>query len=115
MKVMILANSDAGLYKFRLELLEELVKRHEVLICLPDGNYIETMEKLGCTFIPCECLERQGTNPLKDLKLIKFYHNTLKKYQPDIVFTYTIKPNSYGGMVCGMLKIPYIANITGLE
>lgn len=114
MKIMILANNDAGLYKFRLELLEELVKKHEVLICLPDGDYIENMVELGCKFIPCTCLERQGTNPLKDLTLMKFYKNTLKQHKPDIVFTYTIKPNSYGGMVCGMLKIPYVSNITGL-
>ena len=45
---------------------------------------------------------------------MKFYKDTLKQHKPDIVFTYTIKPNSYGGMVCGMLKIPYVANITGL-
>lgn len=114
MKIMILANNDAGLYKFRLELLEELVKKHEVLICLPDGDYIKNMEELGCKYIPCDCLERQGTNPFKDLKLMQFYKKTLKKYRPDIVFTYTIKPNSYGGMICGFLKIPYIVNITGL-
>lgn len=114
MKIMILANNDAGLYKFRLELLEELVKNHEVMICLPDGDYIENMVELGCKFIPCNCLERQGTNPLKDLKLMKFYKETLKQCKSDIVFTYTIKPNSYGGMICGMLKIPYVANITGL-
>ena len=40
MKIMILANNDAGLYKFRRELLEELLKEHEVMICLPDGEYI---------------------------------------------------------------------------
>lgn len=114
MKIMILANNDAGLYKFRLELLEELVKAHEVLICLPDGEYIENMVELGCEFIPCDCLERQGKNPLKDLKLLSFYKRILAQYRPDIVFTYTIKPNSYGGMVCGAMKIPYVANITGL-
>lgn len=114
MKIMILANNDAGLYKFRLELLEELVKEHEVLICLPDGEYIENMVELGCKYIPCTCLERQGTNPLKDLELLKFYRKTLKEHKPDIVFTYTIKPNSYGGMMCGMLNIPYVSNITGL-
>ena len=114
MKVMILANSTTGLYKFRLELLENLVQKHEVMICLPDGDYIDDMVKLGCTYIPCRCLERQGTNPLKDLELMRFYKDTLRKHKPDIVFTYTIKPNSYGGMVCGMLKIPYVANITGL-
>ena len=34
--------------------------------------------------------------------------------KPDLVITYTIKPNIYGGMVCRFLKIPYAVNITGL-
>ena len=38
MKIMILANNDAGLYKFRRELLEELLKEHKVMICLPEGD-----------------------------------------------------------------------------
>lgn len=113
-KVMILANSDAGLYKFRLELLEALVKNYEVVICLPDGDYVEAMVGLGCRFISCACLERKGTNPFKDLALMRFYKDVLKRERPDIVFTYTIKPNSYGGMVCGRLGIPYVVNITGL-
>ena len=90
------------------------MKNHEVFICLPNGEYIEDLVAIGCKFVPCDCLERQGTNPIKDLALMNFYRKTLKRYKPDIVFTYTIKPNSYGGMVCGMLKVPYVVNITGL-
>ena len=108
MKIMILSNNPGGLYKFRQELLEELTKKHEVITCVPEGDYLDNLLELGCEFIPCTCLERQGTNPFKDLKLMKFYADVLKKHKPDIVFTYTIKPNSYGGMVCGFLKVPYI-------
>lgn len=114
MKVMILANHDAGLYKFRKELLEELLKDYEVLICLPDGEYVKDMTGMGCQFIECNLLERRGMNPFKEVKLIRFYQKLLKEQRPDIVFTYTIKPNVYGGMVCAHLKIPYAANITGL-
>ena len=114
MKVMILANYDAGLYRFRRELLEELLKEHEVFICLPDGQYVEEMINWGCKFIPCELLDRHGTNPVQELKLIQYYKKVLLKYRPDIVFTYTIKPNVYGGIVCGNLNIPYVVNITGL-
>lgn len=114
MKVMILANNDIGLYKFRKELLEELVKENEVYICLPGGEYIPTLEALGCKFILCDLLERHGTNPIKELKLISWYKRVIKQYKPNIVFTYTIKPNVYGGMACAMLGIPYVENITGL-
>lgn len=114
MRILILANFDAGLYKFRKELIQELVKEHQVSICLPKGEYTERLINLGCHFIPCNLLDRRGKNPLKDLKLLSFYKETLKAIKPDIVFTYTIKPNVYGGMACASLDIPYVANITGL-
>lgn len=111
---MILANSDTGLYKFRRELLEELVKQHQVTICLPNGDFVPAMSEIGCKFIQCDFLERRGKNPFKEVKLISFYKEVLKKERPDIVFTYTIKPNIYGGMACKSLGIPYVVNITGL-
>lgn len=114
MKIMILANYDAGLYRFRRELVQELLKEHSVYICLPNGQYVEEMVHWGCEFVECDLLDRHGTNPVKELKLISYYKKVLKRIKPDIVFTYTIKPNVYGGMVCASLKIPYIVNITGL-
>ena len=114
MKILILANFDAGLYKFRKELIQELVKEHQVSICVPKGEYTERLVELGCDFIPCELLDRRGKNPFKDLKLLLFYKAIIKTVKPEIVLTYTIKPNVYGGIACGLLGIPYIANITGL-
>lgn len=114
MKILILANNDVGLYKFRRELLEQLVKKNEVFICLPDGEFVKELTKIGIEYIPCELLDRHGTNPIKELKLMAFYKEVLKKYTPDMVFTYTIKPNVYGGMVCSKYKTPYVVNITGL-
>lgn len=110
---MILANDAEGLYKFRRELLERLLQENEVSICLPNGEYIPSLEEIGCEFIPCE-FKRRGMNPLSEIRLIKNYWGVIRKVKPDVVFTYTIKPNSYGGAVCSLLGIPYIANVTGL-
>lgn len=114
MRVMILANNDVGLYKFRKELIQALVKNNEVYIVLPKGRYIQSLIDLGCKFLDSNLLDRHGTNPVKELKLIFYYKKILKKYKPDMVFTYTIKCNAYGGMACRSLGIPYVANITGL-
>ena len=114
MRILIIANNDMGLYKFRRELLEELVKEHEVTISLPDGEFVSAMVGLGCSFEPCELLDRHGTNPVKELKLIGYYKKLIRRVKPDIVLTYTIKPNIYGGMACAALRVPYVANITGL-
>lgn len=113
MRILIAANNDVGLYKFRKELLQKLLRQHEVHICLPYGSYVDDMVGMGCTYWPCE-FDRHGTNPVKELAQIAFYHKLLKQCCPDAVLTYTIKPNVYGGIACSLLGIPYLANITGL-
>ena len=65
MRILILANNDVGLYKFRKELIEELIKEHEVFICLPYGEFIDELVSMGCKFISCDLLERHGINPVK--------------------------------------------------
>lgn len=115
MKVLILANNDIGLYRFRKELIQQLLKdNHIVYVCLPRGKYIEDMVKMGAQYISCEMLSRHGKNFIDEIKLYRYYMSIIKKHMPDIVFTYTIKPNIYGGMVCRQLKVPYVVNITGL-
>lgn len=114
MKVLILANNDSGLYRFRRELLDELVKENEVYFCVPMGKYVESIQKIGCSYIPCTMLNRRSVNPFNEIKLLRYYRKILKEVRPDIVFTYTIKPNVYGGMACASQKIPYVVNITGL-
>lgn len=114
MRVLILANIDMGLYKFRRELLEELVKENEVYFCVPDGEFVESIKEIGCKFVPCTLMKRHGTNLIQELKLISFYKKVIRDIKPDIVFTYTIKCNAYGGMACASLGVPYVANVTGL-
>lgn len=114
MRVLVLANIGLGLYKFRRELLEELAKENEVYFCIPDDEFVGPIKAIGCKFVDNPLLERHGTNPVKELKLISFYKRVLKYIKPDIVFTYTIKCNAYGGMACASLGVPYVCNVTGL-
>lgn len=114
MKVLILANNPGGLYKFRKELLEALLlNEHDVFISVPKGNFINELQQMGCHYIETN-ISRHGTNPFVDLALVLKYHFIIKNVKPDIVFTYTIKPNVYGGIACQINKIPYAANVTGL-
>lgn len=124
MKILILANSDVGLYKFRKELLQELLHPGTVIngrkaqpckiyIAVPDGDYLYSIKKMGCKVIKTP-MDRRGTNPVKDLKLVNLYRIAVNKIKPDFVLTYTIKPNIYGGILCILKKIKYIPNITGL-
>lgn len=114
MRVLILTNNDVGLYNFRKELLEKLIELDfEVYVSLPVGNRINDIESIGCKYIKSE-FDRHGKNILNEFRLVFFYNRVLKKYRPDIILTYTIKPNLYGSLVASINKIPYIVNITGL-
>lgn len=114
MKVLILTNNDVGLYKFRKELLEELINSgFEVFVSLPDGDFVRNIVDLGCKFINTE-LNRRGKNPFQDIGLYNHYVRMIKDIKPDVVLTYTIKPNVYGGMACQRCKVPYLSNIAGL-
>ena len=113
MRILVLANNDAGLYKFRKELIEELLKNNKVFISLPYGKLVEPLKEMGCKFIDAP-VDRRGLNPFKDLELLIYYYELIKKVRLDLVITYTIKPNIYGSLACRALKIPYAVNITGL-
>lgn len=113
-RILVLANNDVGLYRFRKDLLAALLGAgHEVYISLPDGGFISELVQLGCRFIDTP-IERRSMNPIRDSKLFRQYRAMLKEVKPDLVLTYTIKPNIYGGLACRMAHIPYAVNITGL-
>ncbi len=113
MHIVITSNITRGLYNFRRELIETLVKTNQVTILSSGENRVKEFKDMGCDFIEMS-IDRNGTNPFTDLKLVAAYKKQLKALKPDIVLTYTIKPNIYAGMACASLGIPYIANITGL-
>ena len=114
MKVLILSNNCYGLWQFRRELVEALLNlKHEVYISVPKDACVVKFVDKGCRFIETK-ISRHGINPITDFMLYMKYKSILKKIKPDIVFTYTIKPNVYGGMACQACKIPYLANVTGL-
>lgn len=112
--ILILVNHEVVIYNFRKELVEKLIsQKYNVTISCPPGLKLKTLEGLGCQVIE-QSIDRRSINPVKDAKLILDYFKLCKKLQPDIVLSYTIKPNIYGGIVSTLLKIPYISTITGL-
>ena len=111
--ILIISNVTGGLFSFRKELIEQLAKDNKVLVLASFNGREEDLRALGCELIET-AFDSHGRNPIQELKLISLYKKYLREIKPDIVFTYTIKPNIYGGMACAALKIPYVANITGL-
>ncbi len=113
-KILFLANSGSGLYDFRGSLIRRLLADgFDVYCCIPDETCKEQLQALGAKVIQIP-INRRGTNPLQDIRLYRAYRKLLHKQQPDVVLTYTIKPNIYGGLACRKQGCSYIATVTGL-
>lgn len=112
-KILIITNHSYMLYRFRLELIRELMQSHEVVLSMPFVGHEDDFKALGIRCIETD-VDRRGINPKTDLKLFRTYRRMLKAEQPDMVITYSIKPNIYGGLACRMAGIPYCANVQGL-
>lgn len=114
MKVLFLGNHAVGLYNFRKELIQHLIEQgYEVYFSVPMHDKVDRIIALGARYCPVN-MNRRGSNIWEEIKLIRYYYKLLKELKPDVVLTYTIKPNIYAGMMSRLLNIKYITNITGL-
>lgn len=116
-KILILANNAGGLYNFRFELVSELIKQNfRVYFVVPQSagdKKVQLIRSAGAKYIQVH-VDRRGINPFKDIKLAVTYKRIIKDVNPDIVLTYTVKPNIYGTYAANMFKKPVIMNITGI-
>lgn len=112
-KILILANSSAGLYDFRNELIMRLLAEYQVTVSLPDDVKIGELSAEGCRVVHTP-INRRGMNLLEDAGLLAGYMGLMRREKPDLVLTYTIKPNIYGGFCARLRKIPYVETVTGL-
>lgn len=113
-KILLLANHGTYVYTLRKEIIEALIENDfEVYLSFPRDENVTFFEEMGCIFVDVN-YDRHGKNILQEISLIRKYYKLIKNIQPNVVLTYTIKPNLYGGMISSIFKIPFIVNITGL-
>jgi len=113
-KILILANHFITLYAFRREFIDELLSNgYEVYLALPPSEENIYFSDKGCKVVETP-IDRRGTNPLSDIKLFFQYTKVMKAVNPDLVLTYTIKPNTYGGLASRLCKIKVLHTVTGL-
>lgn len=114
MKITLIANDTTFIFNLRREILSQLIEEgHQLTVLCQFLSHTEALEQIGCTLYDIP-IGRRGMNPLDDLKLMGQFYRILSQIKPDVVFSNNIKPNVYAGMVCRLLRIPYIVNITGL-
>lgn len=112
-KILILSNHFITLYSYRKELISRLVKDgNDVYISIPRSNENSFFSDMGCKIIETS-VDRRGVNPISDFSLLCNYIRIMHNLKPDIIFSYTIKPNIYGCIASNLTNNIQISNITG--
>ena len=113
-KVLILANDTTYVYNLRTAIIKELIKNnYEVYIAAEILEFESELKKMKCHLININ-ISRHSTNPISDIKLMFKYKKIFKSIKPDIILSYNIKPNVYGGMASRSISARFMPNITGL-
>ncbi|WP_417315840.1 glycosyltransferase family 4 protein [Cycloclasticus pugetii] len=117
-KVFVIGATAKSLVNFRGELLRSMVKNgFEVTAISPEGSpeEVEKIKELGVNYKSIPLL-RTSINPLIELKTFFNYFILFRKYEPDHLLCYTIKPVIWSGLALLFTsrKVNFTALITGL-
>lgn len=106
MKVVLFANTEWYLYNFRRSLAAALRDAgHEVLLVSPPGPYGERLRALGYRWLPAP-MERRSLNPLREVALVWWLRQLLRRERVDLVHGFTIKSAVYGALAARLAGVP---------
>jgi glycosyltransferase involved in cell wall biosynthesis len=87
----------------------------EVVVIAPVDEYISYKEKYPTVrHYGMRFMDRDSTNPFKDILLVMELIRRYRKIKPDIILHFTNKPNIFGSLAAKICGIPGIAVVTGL-
>lgn len=108
MKIAVISNGAKSLLNFRGPLLAEMVRRgHHVVAFAPDHDDASrtALSDLGCTTVDYQ-MSRAGANPVREVGVILELRRLLGQYQPDLCFSYFMKPVIYGTLAAWLARVP---------
>jgi len=117
MKIIIIGGLPESLINFRGDLIRSFVNEgHQVVAMTASAKpkLVDEIQTLGCRFVSFP-IERNGMNPLSDLKVLLSLYQIFKLEKPDMILSYTIKPVIWGGLAARLYgKSRFYGLITGL-
>ena len=116
MKILVLSSHTPSLMWFRLDMMLDFQKQDCDVVAV--GNEDETtwtseFQKLGIRYRQA-FIQRNGTNPIKDLKTLKSLRRIIQEEKPDKIFAYNAKTVIYGGIAAYKEKVETYSLIAGL-
>lgn len=95
-KILLICNVSNSVITFRKKLIEKLIsENYEVYAIAFDDTYKTEIEEMGVKFY-CVNDKNRSINPFKVLALKSKYKKIIKQINPDVVFTFMLKPNVFG-------------------
>lgn len=115
-RLLLIAAHAPSLVSFRGPLIADLVARgcavHAASTDI-DPATRAAVTALGATVHTIR-LDRQGSNPLADLRTFVDLKRLIRHIAPDLVLTYTIKPNIWGAHAAAACGVRSVAMVAGL-
>jgi glycosyltransferase involved in cell wall biosynthesis len=113
-KILLIANTDWYLYRFRLSLARFLRDQGmDVVLTSPSGPFVQELEADGFRWLAWN-VGRQSINPLREVKAIWDLLRIVREENPNLIHLHTIKPVLYGSLVAYLAHIPAVVrSITG--
>jgi glycosyltransferase involved in cell wall biosynthesis len=117
MKIAVLSSHTPSLFWFRMDMMKDFIKNGHTVIALGQEPEVDWNDKFNEYNIEYRQLyvERNGTNPLKDIKTYRMLYKFMKNEKPDKVFTYQAKTIIYGSIAAKLNDItevyPLIAGL----
>lgn len=116
MKIMVLSSHTPSLLWFRLDMMLAFKKCGCDVVAVGNEDnekWIAEFKNHGIKYKQA-IIERNGTNPFKDLKTIKCLRKIIQEEKPDKIFTYNAKTVIYGGIAAHKEKAEVYSLIAGL-
>ena len=117
MKVMVLSSFTTSLFWFRIDMMKSFLDAGCEVVAVGDGPEEEWTPRFGALGIRYRRIpvQRNGMNPLYDLKTLAALCRLLGEEKPDKIFSYQAKTVIYGGIAARLRGIrevyPLIAGV----
>jgi glycosyltransferase involved in cell wall biosynthesis len=113
--ILIVHNDSWSAYNHRIDFIKYLINQgFNIKVAASNVGHYNTLIEKVCPFIELKYLKPKGKNIFTNIFLLFSLYKVYKKESPDFILHFTAKPNIFGGIAAGLLKIPCIATVNGL-
>lgn len=113
MKIAVLSSHTPSLFWFRMDMMKEFIAKGHSVVAVgneKESDWKERFERNGIRYVAAD-VQRNGTNPLRDIKTLFSLIKILKTEKPDKVFSYQAKTIIYGNTAAWLVGVKSIFSL----